>query len=214
MSNLRKIKRAGRAMPTAAAPAAAPRGEELLELDARELEVILTRAKTTPMSEEDYGKFHAALETLVFLTGELEKKHVSIQKLKQLLFGAGTESTRKVVQKLLEQAGPESPSGADENPSSDAQPPEKPKGHGHHGAADYVGADQIRVPHESLQPGDPCPKCHQGTVSENGAPAPLVRIRGQAPVGATVYELQKLRCNLCGEIFTAAPPPRGRTGKI
>jgi len=26
-------------------------------------------------------------------------------------------------------------------------------------------------------------------------------------VGATVYELQKLRCHLCGEIFTATPPP-------
>jgi hypothetical protein len=35
----------------------------------------------------------------------------------------------------------------------------------------------------------------------------LVRIRGQAPLGATVYELQKLRCHLCGKIFTASAPP-------
>ena len=35
----------------------------------------------------------------------------------------------------------------------------------------------------------------------------LVRIHGQAPLGATVYELQKLRCNLCGTIFTAPAPP-------
>jgi hypothetical protein len=35
----------------------------------------------------------------------------------------------------------------------------------------------------------------------------LVRIRGQAPLGATVYELQKLRCHLCGTIFTAPAPP-------
>jgi len=39
------------------------------------------------------------------------------------------------------------------------------------------------------------------------APAHLVRIRGQAPLGATVYKLQKLRCNLCGTTFTAQPPP-------
>jgi hypothetical protein len=34
----------------------------------------------------------------------------------------------------------------------------------------------------------------------------LVRVKGQAPIAATVYELQKLRCNLCGEVFTAEAP--------
>lgn len=207
MSNLRKIKRAGRLgrSPATSPPAAGP--AEPLELDPRELEAILTRAKTTPMSEEEYAKLHAVVETLVFLTGELEKKHVSIQKLKQWLFGAPTESTRKVVQKLLEQAGSESTDDAEEKQRPDAQPPEKAKGHGRHGSAAYTGAEQVRLPHESLKPGDLCPECQKGTVYESVAPARLVRLRGQAPVGATVYELQKLRCNLCGEIFTATPPP-------
>src|ERR1700689_592934 len=31
---------------------------------------------------------------------------------------------------------------------------------------------------------------------------------GQAPLAATVYELDRLRCNLCGEVFTA-PEPEG-----
>ena len=34
----------------------------------------------------------------------------------------------------------------------------------------------------------------------------LVRVKGQAPIAATVYELEKLRCNLCGKVFTAAAP--------
>ena len=34
-------------------------------------------------------------------------------------------------------------------------------------------------------------------------PGILVRITGQAPLQAKVYELQKLRCNLCGKVFTA-----------
>ena len=33
-----------------------------------------------------------------------------------------------------------------------------------------------------------------------------MRVTGQAPLKATVYELQKLRCNLCGRVFTAKPP--------
>jgi len=44
-------------------------------------------------------------------------------------------------------------------------------------------------------------------VYETSEPSRLVRVRGQAPLGATVYELQRLRCNLCGEIFTAPAPP-------
>jgi transposase len=37
-------------------------------------------------------------------------------------------------------------------------------------------------------------------------PGLLVRIVGQAPLAATVYELEKLRCNLCSEVFTADAP--------
>ena len=34
----------------------------------------------------------------------------------------------------------------------------------------------------------------------------LVRITGEPPIQATVYELEKLRCNLCLKIFTAQVP--------
>ena len=37
-------------------------------------------------------------------------------------------------------------------------------------------------------------------------PATLVRIIGQAPLAATVFEMERLRCNACGEIFTADEP--------
>jgi hypothetical protein len=37
-------------------------------------------------------------------------------------------------------------------------------------------------------------------------PGAVVRLVGQAPVGATVYYLQKLRCGLCGVVFTADLP--------
>ena len=34
----------------------------------------------------------------------------------------------------------------------------------------------------------------------------FVHIIARAPYRATVYELEKFRCNLCGELFTASPP--------
>jgi transposase len=177
-----------------------------MDLDRSELEAILERAKTV-LSEEEHAKLHAAIETLVFLTQELEKKHVSIQRLKQLLFGATTETTRKVIERILDETGKERTSGDDAAGGKEPEAQEKAPGHGRHGAEEYVGAEKIRVPHESLKPGDACPNCEKGTVYESVEPGHLVRIKGQAPLGATVYELQKLRCNLCGTIFTARTPP-------
>jgi hypothetical protein len=37
-------------------------------------------------------------------------------------------------------------------------------------------------------------------------PGLLIRLRGQPPISGTIYELEKLRCHLCGEVFTADPP--------
>lgn len=45
-----------------------------------------------------------------------------------------------------------------------------------------------------------------GTVYETGRPGVVLRLVGQPPVGAKVYSLQKLRCNLCGDLFTAPLP--------
>ena len=89
---------------------------------------------------------------------------------------------------------------------SDSPVSDGKNGHGHNGAHAFTGAEKIEVRHESLQAGDPCPKCETGTLYDTGRPGVLVRLIGQAPVKARVYYLQKLRCNPCGAIFTAKPP--------
>jgi transposase len=63
----------------------------------------------------------------------------------------------------------------------------------------------VDVTHPALSAGDDCPECQQGTLYEN-APGVLVRFVGQSPLQATVYRLQKLRCHLCGKVFTASAP--------
>jgi transposase len=130
-----------------------------------------------------------------------------------MLFGASTEKTAAVIKKEEEDKG-ESPPAT--NGDSRAPPEEadeensetqrKRKGHGRNGADAYTGAEKIPVPHPSLKPGDSCPECHKGRVYEIKVPGVLIRIVGQAPVQAKVYELQKLRCNLCGKVFTAQAP--------
>ncbi len=61
------------------------------------------------------------------------------------------------------------------------------------------------VAHESLQAGDACPSCQTGTVYRVKSGV-VLRIVGQPPVSATIYDLEKLRCHLCGTTFTAKEP--------
>ena len=85
-------------------------------------------------------------------------------------------------------------------------PKEKPKGHGRNGASAYEGAQKVCVPHACYKAGDRCPLCPKGKLYPFYEPGVEVRIVGRAPLEATVYELEKLRCNLCGKIFTAPVP--------
>jgi transposase len=60
-----------------------------------------------------------------------------------------------------------------------------------------------------VEAGPALPEVRQGKdLSHQRAkePAVVVRITGQAPLEATVYEMERWRCNLCGEVFTAEAP--------
>ena len=71
----------------------------------------------------------------------------------------------------------------------------------------------MKVAHPHLRPGDPCPACLQGKLYVLKRPGQLVWITAQAPFVATHYELEKLRCNRCGRLFTAPVPPEAGTDK-
>ena len=62
--------------------------------------------------------------------------------------------------------------------------------------------------HPTLHSGDACPGCESGKLYQQSEPARLVRITGMAPLSASVYSCDRLRCNLCGEVVTA-PAPEG-----
>jgi transposase len=152
----------------------------------------------------------SAAQTLRYLTAQLEKKSISVSRLKKLLFGAATETSRNLG---LDASDPDdadlpsdenTPDSSSDESSTDAKP--KRQGHGRNGADAYTGAQKVHVPHETLNAGDPCPDCKKGTVYETAEPGKIVCVTGRAPLEATVYELQKLRCNLCGKIYTAQTP--------
>lgn len=214
-----KMKRRAKShKPGAATKPQHPSERREIRLD--ELKAILERAKTSVLDEDDIGMLAGAVDTLAFLTSELEAKGTSIKRLRNWIFGASTEKTSN----LFDEAAGDVPSsaagpGGDTEPatstaSAEAAPPDdagnnpakKRKGHGRNGAERYTGAEQIVVPHAELGRGECCPHCPKGKLYEQAEPAKLLRVTGMAPLSAKRYELQRLRCNLCGEVITASPP--------
>ncbi len=174
---------------------------ERLDVTSEELEALLEGVRA-PLGEVSYQKLQAAIRTLSYVTELLETREATLEKLRRLLCHSSTEKTEKV----LKQAGIET-DDKKHTPPGEHTPKRKAPGHGRNSAAAYRGARKVEVPHGSLKAGDPCPdgQCG-GKVYPQREPGVLVRIKGQAPIAATVYELEKLRCNLCGDMFTAAAP--------
>lgn len=177
---------------------------EWIELEMNEVEALLARVKTA-LGEEDHRKLAALVNSLRYLRGLVEDEQITMRALRELLFGPKSEKTRQVMARAgldREGAQVESASGS----VGEQAQKKKRKGHGRHGAEAYPGAEKIAVPHGALKPGDACPGCAKGKVYAQANPGVLVRIRGEAPLGARVYELEKLRCHLCGEMYTARAP--------
>lgn len=169
---------------------------ERLDVSSEELARLREQARREPLPEDGYKKLKAAIDTLAYVTELLEKKETSLAALRELLCPATSEKTSKV----LKQAGVD----GDQKKAAHRRKPAR--GHGRNGAAAYQGARKGQVPHASLKTGDACPTGCGGRVYPPHEPGVRVRVHGQAPIAATVYELEKLRCNLCGDVFTAAAP--------
>ena len=201
----------------------ARKAPEVLEVDSHELEALLRRAQDQALEEEDYATIGHVVESYVYMTSLLRDKNVALGRLRKLLFGSQTEKTAAVVgggdespnegpsQDDSEASSPEplaagDEEGANQDDSSPRDDAPTGKGHGRNGADAYRGARHVEVLHTSLEPGCDCPACERGKLYEVRTPGVLVRIVGQAPLQATVYHLQKLRCHLCGKVFTASPP--------
>ena len=161
---------------------------ECIDLDVKQLDALLKRVKEL-LPPEDYELIKAMADTIYLLSQCVDNKAASIRRLLRMLFGATTEKTGKT------KAHPKKKNSV-----------KAKKGHGRKPAKDYTGAKKVRVFHDTLKPGDNCPECLKGKVYELKEPQRIIRITGNAPLSGTVYEMQRLRCNLCGAIFTASTP--------
>jgi transposase len=175
-----------------------------IEVSVEEISAIVDRTQTGALSAEEHAKLKAAIDTFALITAQLQAKDASVDRLRRMIFGTTTESTRNVLGENRDE--PTAVESTDEDEVRTPRP--KPPGHGRNAAAAYTGASQVTVAHPTLHGGEACPGCESGKLYPQNEPAKLVRITGMAPLSASVYSCDRLRCNLCGEVFTA-PAPEG-----
>ena len=191
---------------------------QVIELEIGQLETLLDRIQVH-LGEDVAQPFRQLLECYAQLLEMIRNQEISMAKLRKLIFGAKTESSRNVLSTDDDSSTEGTPSSSETGGSADqagapnsGQPPRR-RGHGRNGAAAYTGLRKISVRHPDFSAGDPCPNGDGGTLYVVAKPKSIVRLVGQAPVGGTVYELERLRCNLCGEVFTAPLPKEAGTQK-
>ena len=200
---------------------------QIIEADSQRLDELLHRADSNTLRAEDTQLLRQILESYLGFFQIVGDKNTTIARLRKLLFGATSEKAKHVL-------GAAEPDVADTDTTNDApssssevvlpgassdsarigeeDSAEPASGHGRRAAEDYSGAEVRQIPHPTLTAGDACPDCGRGTLYDK-SPGVLVRVVGQAPLRATVYHLQKLRCHVCGKLFSAAPPAGAGDGK-
>jgi hypothetical protein len=147
-----------------------------VEVNLDELDRVLDQAREEPLSETDCEKVKSALHALAAL----------------LVRPRPSEKTSAVLPEASEAAA---------TPTDTTAP-----GHGRNPAEAFAGARSVAIGHLKLRHGDRCPECGQGNVYAQKEPKVLVGVIGQAPLAATVYSLERLRCGL----RTGCPGPIAR----
>src|ERR1700694_6018164 len=154
------------------------RTRKKVDVNLEELDQIIDRGMRTPLNEAEGQKLKTALHSMA----------------ERLSWKRSTEKTSAVV---------DQPAAVPVGERNTGEP--APAGHGRHGAAAFTGANRVSIAHATLHAGDRCPECRQGKVYRQKEPATLVRFVGRAPLEATVFEMERMRCNACGQVFTADP---------
>ena len=149
-----------------------------VDVNLDELDQIIDRSTRAPLSKSEGQKLKTALHAMA----------------ERLLQKRSTEKTNAVLPPDTAPVG--KPDASESSPS----------GHGRNPAAAFRGGKQVAVAHSTLHSGDTCPECLRGRVYRQKEPATLVRFVGHAPLEATVFELERLRCNACQQVFTAEEP--------
>ena len=186
---------------------------EDVHLSREEGEALIERIERNVLSAEDRRVLVKVLTFYFWLLFALREAKLRLKRVKALVFGekpkkrdppesGGSASSGGSGASAPPSGSPEVPSTAESVPTKDKP---CPPGHGRHGAEVYRAAQTVECRHDELAVGERCPACGRGSLYRL-PPGIEMRLDGNALLSAVRYELEKLRCSACGQIFTASLP--------
>jgi len=203
------------------------RPQDEVNLSPEEGEALIERLARNALSAEDRCLLVQVVRWLFWLLFVVQEAKLSLKRLRTLVFGKPSTPPTAEVSEVVAVLG-EADRGRGAEPveapaeaSAEASRPEAPRpqdpggeargrgghrpGQGRHGATSYEGAERVACRHEELRVGEVCPVCGQGRLYTL-PPGVEIRLDGNALLSAIRYELEKLRCSACGQVFTATLP--------
>jgi len=179
--------------------------KEIVQTNPTEIEALIERFKQSAhnLKKEDAELIEKLLRTLASLVRLLERKNLSIKRLRSMLFGPRTEKGKEADGN---NQGEEKAGDPETTPPA-AQKQERRPGHGRNKAGAYSGAKIVKCQNGELKAGDRCREegCW-GRLYDLNDPVVLVQFVGQVPITATTYEREVLRCALCQRRYPASLP--------
>lgn len=191
---------------------------EDVQLSREEGEALIERIERNTLSADDRQRLVKLVTFYFWLLFALREAKLSLKRLKALVFGEKPKTPKPPSSDGTASGGSgggrEQPASAPPGGQAAAPSPQKspPPGHGRHGADVYRAAQTVECRHEELAVGERCPACGRGTLYRL-PPGMEMRLDGNALLSAVRYELEKLRCSACGQIFTASVPAAAGTEK-
>lgn len=167
------------------------------DIDAEELDALILRVQEAiehnlALSVSDCQLLLNALKTLSALQERLSDNDITLHKLRKLV---GMVRSSETMNSLLGQGkgkpnktyGQKRHQTKNNKPSAPVKPTQK----------------QHKL--DDLSKGDLCPECQKGKLYKY-EPATLLRITGQTPFVPEQHVMERLRCNACGQYFSAKLP--------
>jgi hypothetical protein len=196
--------------------------EEIPKTNPEEIEALIDQIKATNLDPDLKAKNERLLRALLALINLLQKKSLSLRRLRNLVFGWRTEKRRNNSgeknsesdkDKTREPMAEDEPDAEKIERGSDNKPEEPAKrvkkGHGRRPAEAYPGGKVVKCRHPELKAGDCCPAplCG-GRLYDTDEPKIFTQFTGIPPIQATRYESERLRCSRC-DLPVVAPLPEG-----
>jgi transposase len=213
-----------------------PKAPPVVDVDRGAVEQMLERAKVL-LASNDFELLAGIVACYLYLMALVRNQRTTIARLRRFMGVSTSEKLAGVADEAEPKPPPEAAlqGGADATalpggeaaaagaagdkaapePAKDAEgePKKKVKGHGRVPASAYGVARHIAVPHASLHVGDDCPEGCRAKLYKLREPAAIVRIFGQPPLSATCWDCERLRCALCGRVYTARAPEAAQGDK-